>query len=133
MALRPEFSIPTGLAVAAVVYAIHSNATPTQADIQALPAGTHDIDRAERKASWLSAGTVAGISLLAKDPTIFVIGSVATIGMAWMTRHANWTESIGTIGAMTPSETAGAGSANTGPEPVTTEEYKMFDSSEFAR
>jgi hypothetical protein len=133
MALRPEFSIPTGLAVAAVVYAIHANATPTQADIQALPAGTPDIDRAERKATWLSAGTVAGISLLAKDPTIFVIGAAATIGMAWMTRHANWTESKGTMGAITPSEMQGAGSANTGPEVAQTEEYHIFEGSEFAR
>jgi hypothetical protein len=132
VALKPEFSIPTGLAVAAVVFAIHQNATPTNADIQALPAGTPDIDIAERKATWLSAGVVAGISLLAKDPTIFVIGSVATVAMAVMTRNASWTESM-TGKIVGPNEQASAGSANTGPEPVETETYTMFDTSEFAR
>jgi hypothetical protein len=132
MALKPEFSIPTGLAVAAVVFAIHQNMTPSMADIQALPAGVQDVESSERKATWMSAAAVASISLLAKDPTIFVIGSAATIGMAWMTRHASWTESL--TGKITgPNETASAGSANTGPETIQTEAYTMFDQNEFAR
>jgi len=92
MSLEPSASLGTGLAVAGVVYAIHSNMTPTVADIQALPAGNKDVDKSEKKATWLSIGVVSGISLLAKDPTIFVIGSFAVIGMALITRHANWTE-----------------------------------------
>lgn len=133
MALKPEFSIPTGLAVAAVVFAVHQNATPSLADIQALPAGVQDVESSERKATWVSAGVVAGISLLAKDPTIFVIGSAATIAMAWMTRHASWTESL--TGVITgPNEQASAGSANTGPENAETETYTMFDTAnDFAR
>lgn len=133
MALKPEFSIPTGLAVAAVVFAVHQNATPSLADIQALPAGVQDVESSERKATWVSAGVVAGISLLAKDPTIFVIGSAATIAMAWMTRHASWTESL--TGKITgPDEQASAGSANTGPAVAETEATMMFaDSNEFAR
>src|ERR1700754_629937 len=91
--LKPEASIGVSLAVCAVVYGIHSNFTPTMADMQGLPAGNADTDAAERKATWLSAGVVAGISLLAKDPTIFVIGSAATIALAWFSRHATWTES----------------------------------------
>lgn len=132
MALKPEFSIPTGLAVAAVVFSIHQNATPPLADIQALPAGTADIDNSESKATWLSAGVVAGISLLAKDPTIFVIGSVATIGMAWMTRHASWTESLSNK-IVGPNEAASAGTANTGPETVESETYQVAETNQFAR
>lgn len=93
MALEPHASIGTGLAVAGVVYAIHSNMTPSNADIQSLPAGNKDVDSAEKKATWLSIGIVSGISLVAKDPTIFVIGSFAVIGMALITRQSNWTES----------------------------------------
>jgi hypothetical protein len=95
MALPAAVSIPTGLATAAVVFAIHQNATPTVADIQSLPAGTEDIDKANKTAAWMAAGTVAAISLIAKDPTIFVIGSAAAIAMSWTTTHANWTESAG--------------------------------------
>lgn len=93
MALAPGMSIGTGLAVATVVYSIHSNLTPSVADMKALPAGNADVDAAERQATWLSAGVVAGISLIAKDPTIFVIGATACIAMAWLSRHATWTES----------------------------------------
>jgi len=88
MALSPPASIGTGLAVVGVVYAIHSNFTPSMADMQGLPSGNQDVDAAERKATWLSAGVVSAISLLAKDPTIFVLGSAATVALAFFSRHA---------------------------------------------
>jgi hypothetical protein len=126
MALPKEYSLMGGLAVGAVVFAVHTNFTPTQADIQAMPAGLPDIDAAERKATWISAGVVAGISLLAKDPTIFVIGAAVTVAMAFTTRHANYVE--GAMGkVLTPSEQVQAGSANSGPAPVEVETYEMFD------
>lgn len=129
MALKPEASIGTGLAVAGVVYAIHSNFTPTQADIQGLPAGNKDIDGAEKKATWFSIGVVSGISLLAKDPTVFVIGSVMVVGMAFLTRHANWTESTAGPVSAGPGQSAVSGNdLAAGPEMAT---YSMFTGSEF--
>jgi hypothetical protein len=117
MALEPSASIGTGLAVAGVVYAIHSNMTPTTADIQALPAGNKDVDKAEKKATWLGIGIVSGISLLAKDPTIFVLGSFAVIGMAFVTRHANWTETAtGMLNPMPGQTAVTANDLSTGPE-----------------
>lgn len=110
MALEPHASIGTGLAVAGVVYAIHSNMTPSNADIQSLPAGNKDIDSSEKKATWLSIGIVSGISLVAKDPTIFVIGSFAVIGMALITRQSNWTETK--TGMLNPSPGQSAISAD---------------------
>lgn len=134
--MKPEYSVMSGLAVSAVVLAIHTNATPTQADIQALPAGNADVDAAERRATWMSAGIVAGISLLAGDPTIFVMGSAATIGMALMTRHAVHNESKSSTGGgryQSPSEMAQAGGATTGPEIADTEPYAMMSASEYDR
>jgi hypothetical protein len=131
MALKPEFSVMGGLAVGAIVFAIHSQATPTQADIAALPAGTPDIDDAERKATIVSAGVVAGVSLIAGDPTIFVIGSAMTIAMALWTRHNNYKESVGGK-YLTSSEAAASGTDMTGPEPVSTQSYVPFQS-DFAR
>lgn len=131
MALKPEFSVMGGLAVGAIVFAIHSQATPTQADIQALPAGTPDIDAAERKATFLSAGVVAGVSLIAGDPTIFVMGALMTTAMALWTRHSNYMESVGGK-YLTRSESAASGTTTTGPAPVTTESYVPFQS-DFAR
>lgn len=135
MALKPEFSVMGGLAVATMVYAIHSNATPPQADIRALPAGTQDIDRSERAATWLSAGIVAGVSLLARDPTIFVIGSAATIGLALWTRHSNSVESVAGR-YLSPADSMAAGTQAAGPTMAETEPYEMFQGAtpdEFAR
>jgi hypothetical protein len=130
MSLKPEVSIGTGLAVSAIVYAIHSNFTPSVADMQGLPAGNADVDGAERKATWLSAGVVAGVSLLAKDPTIFVMGSIATIALAFFSRHATWTD---TKAGPTMPGTSAAPSANdtaTGPS-MTTADYTMFAQNQF--
>lgn len=133
MALSDEYSLMGGLAVGTVVFAVHQSFTPSVSDIQGLPAGVDDIDRAEKKATWLSAGIVAGVSLLAKDPTIFVIGSAVTIAMAFTTHHANWLDGTTGQAAMTPSEVATAGSANTGPAPTETEPYEMFSTDQFSR
>lgn len=125
MALKPEFSVMGGLAVGAIVFAVHTNATPNQADIRALPAGTPDIDRAERNATFLSAGVVSAVSLIAKDPTIFVIGAGMTIAMAVWTRHSNYLESLGGK-YLTTSEAAAAGTETTGPELMATQDYEPF-------
>jgi hypothetical protein len=129
--LKPEASIGVGLATCAVVFAIHSNATPSIADMQSLPAGNTDVDTAERKATYLSAGVVAAISLLAKDPTIFVLGSAAAIAMAWMTRRAVHTES--NTAMLSPGPGISATSANdlaAGPQ-MTTADYHMFSANDF--
>ena len=89
MGLKPEVSLGVSLATATVVYAVHQNATPTIADIRSLDKNNADVQKSERTASWVSAGVVAGISLLAKDATIFIVGGAMVIAMAWMTRHAD--------------------------------------------
>ncbi|MGW2795181.1 hypothetical protein ACWC9H_35390 [Streptomyces sp. NPDC001251] len=132
MALKPEFSIMGGLAVSTIVYAVHSNATPPQADIRALPQNTPDIDKSERTASWISAGIVSGVSLIAKDPNIFIMGACAIVGMAWWTRHSNHV--MGTAGRyLSPEDSAKAGSANSGPVVAETETYVPFQDSGFDR
>jgi hypothetical protein len=87
--LRAEVSIPIGLATAAVVYAVYSNATPSIADIRSAPANNDDIAHSERMATVASVGIVGGISLIARDPNILIIGGTMVIIMAFWTRHAN--------------------------------------------
>jgi hypothetical protein len=87
--LPAQVSIPVGLATAAVVYAIFSNATPSIADIRSAPANNGDIASAERMATITSAAVVGGISLIARDANVFIIGGAMIIGMALWTRHAN--------------------------------------------
>lgn len=126
MSLKPEASLMGGLAVAAVVFAVHTNATPSMADMQGLPVGTKDVDQSERRATWMSAGIVAGISLLARDPGIFVIGSAMTVAMAWASRHALWTDSkTGPINAGPGQSATSANELAQGPQ-MTTQDVQMF-------
>lgn len=89
MALQPSASLGVGLATAGLVFAIHSQATPSIADIRVGQPNDDNIDRAERAATWTSVALVSAISLVAKDPAIFIIGGSAAVVMAWWTRHGN--------------------------------------------
>lgn len=126
MALKPEASVMSGLAVAGVVFAIHSNFTPSTADMQGLPAGTKDVDRSERQATWISVGIVSGISLLAKDPTIFVLGSIATVAMAFTSRHALWTETKTGLLNPGPGQSAVSGNDLNKAPAMTTADVQMY-------
>lgn len=87
--MKPEVSLGVGLATATVVYAVYSQATPTIADIRVSPAGDGNIESSRKMAAWTAAGLVGAISLISKDPTVFVVGGAMVIGMDWWTRHAN--------------------------------------------
>jgi hypothetical protein len=89
MALKPEVSLGMGVATAAVVYGIYTQATPSIADIRVGEPHDENIAGAERAASWTAAVVVGGISLIARDPTIFILGGGMIVAMAWWTRHAN--------------------------------------------
>lgn len=125
--LKPEGSIAGGVAVAAVVFAIHSTFTPSMADMQGLPSGNADVDKSERRATYLSAGVVAGISLVAKDPTIFVFGAGAAIAMALITRHSVWTDSAsGMVNAAPGQSAVSANDTATGPQMGDTQAYQAY-------
>jgi hypothetical protein len=64
------------------------------ADIRVGEPNDDNIDRGERAATWLSVGAVSLVSLLVKDPMVFIIGGAATLAMAWWTRHSNTTNPL---------------------------------------
>lgn len=87
--LPPQASLGVGLAVAAVVYTIYNKALPPIADMRVADSQNRDLAASEKGATYAAIGTVAGISLIARDPDIFIIGGLTTIGLAWWHRHAN--------------------------------------------
>lgn len=89
MALKPEASVSVGLATAALVYAVYSNATPSITEIRAAKPGDTDVESSRKLAAWTAAGAVGGISLITKDPTVFIIGGTMVIVLDWWHRHAN--------------------------------------------
>jgi hypothetical protein len=92
MALKPEISVMASLATAALVYSIYNNATPPVADIRMSTPGSpeaNDVDAARRQATWIAAGTVGAISLVAKDPAIATVGWSMAIALDWWHRYSN--------------------------------------------
>jgi hypothetical protein len=89
MALKPEASISVGLATAALVYAVYSNATPSITEIRAAKPGDIDVEASRKLAAWTSAGVVGAVSLIAKDPTVFILGGAMVVAVDWWHRHAN--------------------------------------------
>jgi hypothetical protein len=102
MALKREVSLGVGLATAALVWGVYNTALPSVADVRVGEPQDRDIAASERTATWTSAAAVAGVSLLAKDPTVFIIGGAMVVTLAWWHRHANhFNPSLGS--ATTPS------------------------------
>ncbi len=123
---KPEVSIGLGLAVGTLVIALHMNATPSMGDVQTLDADNPDVEKAEKTATWFSAGAVAFTSLVARDPMIFIIGGSIVVGMALWTRYANHQNPI--TGLFTgPGDPAGSANTVQGPAPQETEPYTMFE------
>lgn len=87
--MKPEVSIGVGLATAAVVYGVYNIAMPTVADVRNAAPNDKDIEAAEKTAAWTAAAVVAGISLIAKDATVFVIGGGMTVILSWWFKHGN--------------------------------------------
>jgi predicted NBD/HSP70 family sugar kinase len=85
--LKPEVSIPVALATGVLVWGIYANVTPTMLDLRAAPPNDEMADGARKSAAWTSAAAVAGISLIAKDPVIFIVGGAFVIMADWLTRH----------------------------------------------
>lgn len=87
--LKPEVSVTVGLATAALVYGIYSNALPPIADIRVGQQGDATIAASEHGAAWVAAAAVAAVSLITQDPTVFSFGAALIVGLSWWHRHAN--------------------------------------------
>lgn len=87
--LKPEASMSVGLATAVLVYATYQVTLPNVADVRVSGQQDPDIDSARKVATWTGAGIVSAISLVAKDPTVFVIGGATVVALDVMYRHAD--------------------------------------------
>lgn len=94
MALKPEISIMAALATGGVVYGIFQTSLPSVSDVRTVEAQNVDIESAERGAAWEAAAVVSAISLIAKDPAIFIVGGAMVVILAWKYRHADMVSPI---------------------------------------
>lgn len=89
MPLPRQVSLGVGLATAALVWGVYNTALPSVAEARVSAPNDADLAATERAASWTAAAVVAGVSLLSKDPTVFVIGGSMVVALAWWHRHSN--------------------------------------------
>jgi hypothetical protein len=94
MAIRtPEISVGLGLATATLVYAVYAK-MPNQADIRVGKPGDEALETTRKQSVWTAAAIVAGISLLTKDATVFIIGGSMVVVLDFLTRANNYTDPI---------------------------------------
>lgn len=89
MALERKTSVAVGLATMGLVWGVYGQVLPRVADLRAGDAHNDQAASAEKAARWTSGGLVVGVSLITKDPTVFIMGAVAVIAFSWLHRHAN--------------------------------------------
>lgn len=87
--LKPEVSIGVGLGVAALVYGTYQTFMPHAADVRTAGQDDRDVEGARKAAAWTSAAIVAGVSIMAKDPTVFVLGAGMVVALDVVYRHSN--------------------------------------------
>jgi hypothetical protein len=89
--LKPENSMIAGLAVVGLVIADYNlhNGPVSSVALSPAESGGGNLTTSNRKAGWTSLIMVAGISLLAKDANIFILGTAAIIAM-----HSSYLHSI---------------------------------------
>jgi hypothetical protein len=109
MPSRAEISIPAALATGTLVYTIYNRGLPPAVDMRAAKVGDATVESVRKQNAWMAAATVAGISLIAKDATVFIVGGAMVVLLDWMTRANIWTnaqsgrvEGLGVARAATP-------------------------------
>jgi hypothetical protein len=92
MNLKPSEEVQVGALTAAVVYGIFQLDAPNLSDVRASQPGTANaghVHGSVKTAAWTAATVTAGLAILAKSPTIFIIGGVMTVIESWKFYHAN--------------------------------------------
>ena len=100
MALKPNEEIIASALTAVAVYSIFQLNAPNLADVKASRPGggaSANTHKSVKTAVYTSALLVSGLGLLAKDPTIYIVGAVVTIAEGWKYYHANSTDAAGNI------------------------------------
>lgn len=90
--LRPEDSIVAGLATAALVYGIYQGGLGSVASVHNTDANHPALESSRKKAGYTALVAVAGVSLLARDPNIVILGGATIIAMELHYRHAIMTD-----------------------------------------
>jgi hypothetical protein len=87
--LKPEGELTVGALSATIVYSIFQLNAPNLADVRADQPNMNTY-KSVNTATYTSAAVVAGLALLAKSPTVLIIGGAMTLFEAWKYHFTNF-------------------------------------------
>jgi hypothetical protein len=84
-----------------VDYATFTLLLPTATDVKAVEPDNPDIESSRKTATIVALGICGAISLIAKDPGLFIIGGAGAVGLSYVFAHANMVNPLtGKVGAV---------------------------------
>jgi hypothetical protein len=115
--LKPSEELQVSALTTALVYGIWQLNAPNLSSVKAAQPNNSTVHSSVKTAAWTSAVVTAGIALLAKSPTVFIVGGAVTVLESWKYYHGNATHPQ--TGAVTIPAQNGQpvqpGSSGTGP------------------
>lgn len=87
--LKPENSVVAGIATIALVAAVYQLDAGSVSQVHASDAGHGANTAGIKKAGYTNLVLVAGLTLLARDPNILILGGAAIVAFQAHYRHAN--------------------------------------------
>jgi hypothetical protein len=102
MALKPENAITVSALTAIAVLGVFQVEAPNMADVKASAPGgaaAANTHKSVKTATWTAAILVSALGLLARDPTVYIVGGLVTVAEAWKYHYANVTDAKGNVAA----------------------------------
>jgi hypothetical protein len=100
MKLKPGESLLVAVLTALGVYTIFQHTVPNLADVRAsMPGGaaSQNTFKSVKMATFESAALVVGVAVIARDPTVYVLGGLVTAVEAWKYHAANAMDGKGNV------------------------------------
>lgn len=90
--LKPSEELVAATFAGSLVYGIFSTNLPTLLAVQQEQPNSDAVHTSVRSATVTAAVAVSGIALLAKSPTVYVVGGAMILAEAWKYKTANATK-----------------------------------------
>lgn len=87
--LKPEGSVMTGAASAAIIIAVYTKNMPDIASIRTADPHNSDVEAARKRSAWECAAVLGVLFLLTRDLGSFIIGGTVLTAVDLHTKHAN--------------------------------------------
>jgi hypothetical protein len=87
--LAPSETVAVGVGIGAVDAFIFGQHLPPNADIRTANPHNDDVDAARRQATGLCIAVNGFVSLITRDWNVFLIGGIVTVGLSYLSMHAN--------------------------------------------